>query len=65
MKYNEIKSLGLEECAARLAAARENGQKLRFSHAISPIKNPMRLQHNKRLVARLKTAVRALRKPNK
>lgn len=61
MKYQEIKSLSPEERQAKLAAEAENLQKLRFAHAISPIENPMRIKHSRRLIAKLETAQNALK----
>jgi large subunit ribosomal protein L29 len=55
MDKNEIKALSQEELDERIAVEVENLQKLKFAHAISPLENPMRIKHTKRLVARLKT----------
>jgi large subunit ribosomal protein L29 len=55
MDKNEIKALSQEELDERIAVEVESLQKLRFAHAISPLENPMRIKHSKRLVARLKT----------
>ena len=59
MKYEEIKALSLEELNDRMATEKENLQKLKFAHAISPIENPMRIREIKKLVARLATELRA------
>lgn len=59
MKYQKIKTLPTEELSARTVAEAENLRKLRFAHAISPIENPMRIKHSRKLIARLKTAQRA------
>ena len=59
MKYKEISSLSPEERNTQLAIERETLRKLRFAHTISPIENPMRLKHSRRLVAKLKTAENA------
>ena len=59
MKNSEIKSLSVEELSERLATEAENWSKLKFSHAISPIENPMKLRESRKLVARLKTELRA------
>ena len=59
MKYQEIKALSTEELRERTVAEAENLRKLRFAHAISPIENPMRIKHTRKLVARLQTAQRA------
>ena len=59
MKYEEIKALSLEELKDRMATEKENLQKLKFAHAISPIENPMRIRETKKLVARLATELRS------
>ena len=64
MRYEEIKSLELEERNARLVTEKSSLRDLRFSHAISPIQNPMRIRHTRRLIARLKTAENATKTLN-
>ncbi len=59
MKYEEIKALNLDELRDRMATEKENLQKLKFAHAISPIENPMRIRETKKLVARLATELRS------
>ncbi|MEX0883615.1 MAG: 50S ribosomal protein L29 [Cyclobacteriaceae bacterium] len=59
MKNSEIKALTESEITERIAAEQENLTKLRFAHAISPIENPNRIRESRRLVARLKTFLRA------
>ena len=59
MKYEEIKALSLEELNDRMETEKENLQKLKFAHAISPIENPMRIRETKKLVARLATELRS------
>ena len=59
MKYEEIKALSLGELKDRMATEKENLQKLKFAHAISPIENPMRIRETKKLVARLATELRS------
>jgi large subunit ribosomal protein L29 len=60
MKYKELSILSLEERNVKLLAEEEHLRKLRFAHAISPIENPMRIKHSRKLIARLKTANRAI-----
>ncbi|MGY6558492.1 MAG: 50S ribosomal protein L29 [Nitritalea sp.] len=59
MKNAEIRSLSESEVLERIAAEQENLTKLRFAHAISPIENPNKIKESKRLIARLKTALRS------
>ena len=57
MKNTEIRSLSASEIAERVVAEKENLNKLKFAHSITPIENPNRIREAKRLVARLKTAL--------
>jgi len=59
MKNSEIKSLKIEELRERVSAEQENLQKLTFAHAITPIENPMKIRESRKLIAKLKTALRA------
>ena len=55
MNNSEIKSLSIDELQERIVSERENLQKLKFAHAISPIENPMKIRAAKRLIARMNT----------
>ena len=59
MKYSEIKVLSVEELEQKIKGEQETLQKLKFSHAVSPIENPMRIRETNKLIARLRTALRA------
>lgn len=59
MKNSEIHSLNSEELKERIAAEKENYQKLKFAHAISPIENPMKIRESRKLIARLNTEIKA------
>ena len=59
MKYKEIRQLAPEKMVEDIASATDELRKLRFAHAISPIQNPLRIQHTRRHIARLRTAYRA------
>ncbi len=59
MKYQDIKSLSLEENNKKLLEEKETLRRLHFAHAISPIENPMRIRQSRKLIARLKTAQNA------
>jgi large subunit ribosomal protein L29 len=58
MKNTELLTLSVEELQQRLLAERENLQKLKFAHAISPIENPMRIKETRRTVARILTLLK-------
>ncbi|MDH5597943.1 MAG: 50S ribosomal protein L29 [Cyclobacteriaceae bacterium] len=59
MKNSEIKALSTEELNQKIASELEIIRKLRFAHAVSPIENPMKIKESRKLIARLKTALRA------
>ena len=55
MKSKDIKSLSQADLIAKLKSENELLEKLKLSHAISPIENPMRIRLSRRFVASLKT----------
>ena len=59
MKNSEIKSLSEDELRERIKTEQDSLTKLKFSHAVSPIESPSRLRIARKLVARLKTELRA------
>lgn len=59
MKNSEIKALTVEELQEKINTETSSLQKLNFAHAISPIENPMKIRHTKKLIARLKTELKA------
>ena len=59
MKYAEVKALSAVELNERLATEKENFQKMKFAHAISPIENPMKIRETRKLIAMLATEIKA------
>ncbi len=59
MKNSDIKSLSEDELHERLKTEQDSLTKLKFSHAVSPIENPSKIRIARKLVARLKTELRA------
>lgn len=59
MKNAEIKGFTLEELKEKIGSEQETLRKLRFTHKVSAIENPMKIKETRRLVARLKTELRA------
>jgi large subunit ribosomal protein L29 len=59
MKNSEIKALSQQELQEKVALEKENLMKLKFAHAISPIENPMKIRHTRKLIARLSTELGA------
>ena len=58
MKYKEIENLTIEEINNKISEELGALKKLKFSHAISPIDNPLRIKNTRRLIARLYTALK-------
>ncbi|MEX2336705.1 MAG: 50S ribosomal protein L29 [Fulvivirga sp.] len=59
MKNSEIRALSIEELEQKLTGEQEAFRKIKFAHEISPIENPMRIKETRKLIARLKTELRA------
>ena len=59
MKKVDFKSLSIDELKEKLAVETDGYNKLQFAHAISPIENPMRIRHTRKLIARLQTELSA------
>ena len=59
MKNSDIKALSESELRERITTEQDSLTKLKFSHAVSPIENPSRIRTARKLVARLKTELRA------
>lgn len=55
MKQEVIKDLTTAELKDKLAAERETLNRLKLSHAVSPIENPMNIRFSRKAVARLTT----------
>jgi large subunit ribosomal protein L29 len=58
MKASELRELTGQELAEKLVEEKANLTKLRLTHAISPVENPMNLRHSRKDVARIATEVR-------
>ncbi len=59
MNNSEIRALSMDELKQKIKGEKEGLQKLKFSHAVSPIENPNKIKETRKLVARLMTAVTA------
>ncbi|HOO08330.1 MAG TPA: 50S ribosomal protein L29 [Cyclobacteriaceae bacterium] len=59
MKNTEIKAYSVEELKEKIGTEQEALRKLKFAHQISSIENPLKIKDTRRLVARLKTELRA------
>lgn len=56
MKNSEIQKFSTEELKTKLDSVRAEYNKLRLSHKVSPIENPIQLRDLRRTIARLETA---------
>lgn len=59
MKNAEIKAYTVDELKEKIGSEKEALRKLKFAHQISSIENPLKIQETRRLVAHLKTELRA------
>lgn len=55
MKQDIVKDLTTDEIRDRIAEERGVYSKLKMSHAVSPIENPLKIRSTRRLIARLET----------
>jgi large subunit ribosomal protein L29 len=62
-EVEELKKLSADELRARINETEETLTKLKFSHAVAPIENPMLIRSTRRRIARMKTILTALEKP--
>ena len=59
MKSKDIKALSVKEINDKLKEESLNLTKMRLSHAITPMENPMRIPVTRKLIAKLKTELRS------
>lgn len=59
MKNSELRGLSADELKSKLAVEKESYKKLKFSHAITPIENPMKIREARKLIARIETEIKA------
>ncbi|MFY0674561.1 MAG: 50S ribosomal protein L29 [Bacteroidia bacterium] len=59
MKASQIKELTVEELQDKIAEENLNYTKMRLSHAITPLESPAKLAQTRKIIARLKTELRA------
>jgi large subunit ribosomal protein L29 len=55
MKQNIVKDLTTDEIRDRISEERTNYARLKMSHAVSPIENPLKIRSTRKLIARLET----------
>ena len=57
MQYTDIKQLTEKDLHLNLKDERAQLQKMKFSHAVSPIENPHKLRASRKLIARYITEI--------
>lgn len=57
MKASEIKELSIKDLKEKIEDMEEQQGKLLLTHSVSPLENPLVIRHNRRTIARLKTAL--------
>jgi large subunit ribosomal protein L29 len=55
MKKADIKNLSAEDIQTKLTETRSDFNKLKLSHSISPIENPIQIRDMRKTIARLET----------
>ncbi len=58
MKQVDIKDLSVDDLTEKFAEQNEVLAKMKLSHSVSPLENPMQIKQARRTVARLKTELR-------
>lgn len=59
MKKEELKELSVKELKDRLEEAEKAYLQLKINHSISPLDNPAKITLDRRMIARMKTELRA------
>jgi len=65
MKKEEIKEMSTADLRDRLAEMEKDYVQLKINHAISPIDSPAKITADRRMIARVKTELRARELNNK
>lgn len=59
MKAAEIRELSVEDLKDKITEMSMKQEKLTLTHAVSPLENPLQLNFNRKVIARLKTELRS------
>lgn len=57
MKNNVIREMSTGELMERLDEEQKQLNKLKLNHSVSPLENPMKIQHFRKTIARIKTEI--------
>lgn len=55
MKQQEITKLSVEDLKGQITGLTEQLYKMKITHSVSPLENPMRIRDARKTIARLKT----------
>lgn len=55
MKQQEITQASVEELNTQVSNLTEQLEKMKLTHAVAPMENPLQIRHTRRTIARLKT----------
>ena len=55
MKQQEIAKLSVEDIKGQVKTMSEQMEKMKLTHSVAPLENPMQIRHIRKTVARLKT----------
>ena len=58
MKYKDIQELTTKELKDLLADEQVNLVKMKISHTVSPLDNPLKIKETKKTIARIRTEIR-------
>lgn len=65
MKQKDIEALSIQELKDKLHEEKGSLEKMHLNHKVSPVENPMKLRHARKLVARLSTELTKKNKASK
>ena len=65
MKKEEIREMSTEDLRERLAQMEKEYLQERMNHAVTPLDNPAKITADRRMIARVKTELRARELNNK
>ena len=55
MKQQEIAKLSVEDIKGHVKTMSQQMEKMKLTHSVAPLENPMQIRHIRKTVARLKT----------
>jgi len=55
MKQQEITKASVEDLRTQAANLTEQLEKMKLTHAVAPLENPLQIRHARRTIARVKT----------